>query len=182
MAHEQLQRPSLYRRAIGPAFDRLPAVLCQFHDLPCGGCAEGTFRVTRGPGMVRDALATIMKLPRAGEKVAVTLRVTVSEEGERWVRHFDSQVLTTRQWIDGDLLYEAAGPLQFGFRMSVEDGRMLFDMQRCRVFGAPVPFRLAPRVSAVVEGRDTVWHACVEVSVPLLGLLVRYEGEMSPSC
>jgi len=167
---------------MGPSFDCLPAVLCRFHDLPDGGTAEGTFRVTRGHGVMRGAIATLMKLPCAGEGVTVSLRVTVDADGERWVRHFDSQVLITRQWMERELLFEAAGPLQFGFRMSVDGERMLFTMEQCRLAGVRVPLVIAPRISAVVEGRESVWHACVEVSVPMLGMLVRYEGEMNPAC
>ncbi len=182
MVHEPPERSSLYRRAIGPEFDLLPAVLCRFHDQQDGGAAEGVFRVTRGSGAFRDMVASMMKLPRAGEKVAVTLKVTLEGEAEVWTRRFDSQQLITRQWMDRDLLFEAAGPIQFGFRMSVKAGRMLFDMEQCRLLGARIPLFAAPRVSAVVEGRQAAWHCCVEVSVPVLGMLVRYEGEMNPAC
>ena len=173
---------SLYQRALGDTFDRLPSVLIGFHEAASVATAEGTFRITRGRGIVGGLAATLMQLPCAGEKVSVRLEVSVEGEVERWIRYFGAQRLVTRQWIEHGLLIEAAGPLRFGFRLSADEAGMRFEMERCWLLGMPLPKVMSPQVGAVVTGHGACWIAAVEVHVPLLGRLVRYEGEMIPQC
>ena len=58
---EESPLPTLYRRALGGAFDMLPPVLHRFHDRPNGGCARGVGRVTWG--MSKDRNFLVCKLP-----------------------------------------------------------------------------------------------------------------------
>lgn len=173
---------SLYRRALGKAFDDLPPVLRAFHDHPTGGIAQGSFRVTRPPGHLRAIIATLMRLPRPGEDIPVRLRVRTEGNSERWLRDFGSQCLETRQWISQDLLIEAAGPLRFAHRVRADSAGMDFQFVRCRLFGLPLPNRLSPHINAVVRACESGWWVQVRIEVPLLGLLTQYEGEIKPSC
>ncbi len=69
---------SLYRRVLGPHFDELPEVLKRFHDNAGGGHARGSFRVVRGDGIVRNIVAGMLRMPRAGENVPIHLEVKVN--------------------------------------------------------------------------------------------------------
>lgn len=169
----------LYRQALGADFDRLPEVLRQFHCVPAGGSAGGMFRVTRGAGPIRDLVASSMRLPPASAAVPVRLQVAAAAGRERWTRDFGAHRLVTEQWMRGELLIEAAGPIRFGFRLSASDGRMLFRMERCWLGAVPIPMFAAPRVSAWVIGEDCAWQIMVQVDVPVLGMIVRYEGELT---
>jgi len=182
MAVQTTTQASLYRRCVGVEYDALPTILRHFHDAETGASALGIFRITRGQGVVRNVLANLMALPKAGEQVTVHLKVKVERGGERWIRHFDSQCLITEQWIQNGLLVEAAGPIRFGFRLSADGESMGFEMERCWLMALPLPLFLAPRVSARVTGRETSWWAMVQVELPMIGMLARYEGEMVPQC
>jgi hypothetical protein len=180
MPDSEQPRASLYRRALGADYERLPGVLRTFHDLPDGGAAEGTFKITRGRGALRNLVADAMRLPPAAESVLVHLQVVAADGRERWIRDFGAHRLVTEQWMDGDLLVEAAGPIRFLFRLTATEHGMEFDMERCRVATVPLAMAIAPRVSARLRGLATSWQVTVQVDVPILGMVVRYEGEMSP--
>lgn len=173
--------PSLYRCAAGETFDRLPAVLRDFHGRPAGGCAEGVLCITRGSGTLRGLCADLMRLPAAGAAVPVKLEVRGLANRERWTRDFGAHRLITEQWHRDGLLIEQAGPMRFGFRLTGDETCMVFDMQRSWLFGLPLPRFLSPRVDAVVTGHGScAWWTVVNVRVPVFGQVVRYEGEMRP--
>ena len=113
--------PPLYRRVLGDdRFSALPGVLQRFHDAPTGGRARGTIDVTRGPGWLRNLVASLMGLPRSERDAPVVLEVRVEGERERWVRHLQGRRLVTVQWARGDLLMESFGPSFFSSKLEVE--------------------------------------------------------------
>ncbi len=168
----------LYRRVLGEGFDVLPLVLQRFHEVPAR--ATGTVRVTRGAGRFVTALATLLRLPTPGEHVPVTLEVREAAQTEHWVRHFGPQSLVTKQWQQGALLCESAGPLRLGFQVQANATGMEFVVVRCWFCGVPLPRALSPRVQAQTRGTATGWWLQVSVEAPGLGLLTRYEGELTP--
>jgi hypothetical protein len=119
-----------------------------------------------------------MRLPMPGEQVPVQLLVETQEGRERWTRQFGSSCLVTSQWLQEDLLIEAAGPIRFGFRMTADTTGMEFHFARCWLFGLPLPYALSPRVNAIVRGTEAGWRVQVRVEVPVLGQLSQYEGEI----
>lgn len=173
---------SLYRKALGETFDRLPTALWHFHANPEDAAAAGVLRITRGSGWLRNTLATLMRLPPQGEQVPVSLQVHLIGEQEQWTRDFGSLRLITRQWFWRGLLLEAAGPLRFGFRLTADATGMRFEFARCWFLGAPLPLALSPQVHAEARDQETGWWISVRVEVPVLGVLVQYEGEVRPQC
>ena len=172
----------LYRQVIGETYDQLPEILRRFHDAPDRSTVTGTFQVTRGAGVLRNIVAGLMGLPSAGEAVPVHLAIQLAGARELWVRTFGNQRFVTRQWYCNGLLIEAAGPVRFGFRVTASPAHMEFFMERFWLHSLPVPLAMAPRVHAVVYGRGSSWWTIVQVEAPLIGLLVKYEGEMIPEC
>lgn len=171
---------SLYRRALGTAFDDLPPVLRQFHEAPCSTVAQGALHIIRGQGRLRQALAALMRLPAPGEQVPVRLQVRCEGEAERWTRDFGSLRMVTRQWLSQGLLMESAGPIRFGFRLTGDATGIRFAFARCWMIGLPLPYGLAPRVHARVADDEDGWQLQVRVEVPFLGLLTQYEGKVTP--
>jgi hypothetical protein len=171
---------SLYRRVLGPQFDGLPEVLRRFHDTPGGGRAQGMFRVERGPGWLRNALATLLGLPASGTDVPIELTVTAENVRERWSRRFGNQIVETIQWARGDLLMEGTGLFAFSCRLVPDGTRVDYAFDRAWFCGVVLPRRLGPHVDGWVNAGEDRWEVSVRVFAPLLGELIRYEGWVEP--
>jgi hypothetical protein len=172
--------PLLYRRILGARFDALPPALRRFHDTEGGGRARGIFRVERPPGRLRNAIASILGMPRAGAEVPVRLRVAVEGDRERWIRDFDGHRVETVQWARGGTLMESIGRVYFSTELVLEGTRLEYRFRRAWFVGIPIPRWLSPGVVSYVDAGEDGWFVVVHVLAPFLGELVRYEGWIEP--
>jgi hypothetical protein len=170
----------LYRRVLGASFDELPDVLKRFHDGTTAGCASGTFRVVRGDGPVRNFVAGMLRLPRAGESVPIRLEVVVEGDRERWIRHFAGRRTVTVQWADGNLLMERLGLTSFSSALVVQGSRLRYEFRRAWFAGIPLPIWVSPYVDGYVDAGEAGWRASVHIFAPVLGEIVHYEGWVEP--
>ena len=191
MAAERARQPetradsecSLYERLLGDAFRSLPPVLREFHGAELDARAQGTLRVTRGPGRLRAWVADGLRLPRAASSAPLHLTVRPQGRGERWERRFGADLLVSRQWADGDLLVESFGLVRFGYCVHASREGLHFTFVRAWLWRVPLPLALSPRIeacAAVPEPGHATWRIQVRVRAPLLGELLRYEGTIYP--
>jgi hypothetical protein len=143
-------------------------------------------RVSRGTGRLARWLASLLGLPAAGEAVPVTLTVTASADGEEWRRTFAGVPLVTRQSARPDgLLAERVGLAELRFRLEVRDGGLVYHPAgaalRLGWLRMPLPNWLAPTVVAreAPAGASGRAEVSIRMSVPLLGLLICYEGAIA---
>jgi hypothetical protein len=169
---------TLYQRVLGDRFACLPAGLRTF--LGNGGAkqASGPVEIVRQKGWLRNRIASLLGIPPAGH-YHVRLEVIPVGRTERWLRRFAHFTLETRQRAYRGLLLESSGPGSIGFELVVRDGDLYFHCRRAWVFGVPVPLWLAPRIAsenrAVASGG---WSLSVRFSVPGLGQIAEYRGEV----
>jgi len=167
---------SHYRRLLGPAFDTMPASLRQFHDAETQWDGRATFKITRGKGWLWRLIGWMRRLPPAGEEVPVRLRVVAEGDGERWIRDFGKHRLESVQRAWKGLLVESMGGITLGFRLIVEGNSLRLQPARVWVLGLPWPRWLAPQGTAIEVGQEKGCAVLVRVELPLLGMLVQYEG------
>jgi hypothetical protein len=175
-----MSHSSLYRRVLSVRFDELPAVLKHFHDAPTGGKARGTLQVSRGAGPLRQAVAALMGLPRAGKDRPVRLEVVVEGQRELWLRHFPERCLSSLQWDCEDLLCERFGLASFSSALVIDGSRLSYEFRRAWFLGIPVPTWLSPYVEGYVEADERRWRTVVRIFAPMLGEIVHYEGWVEP--
>ncbi len=137
---------SLYRRVLGSRFDELPAVLKRFHDAAGGGRARGVFRVVRGRGLLRNAVASLLGFPRAGANLAVVLEVVLEGDRERWCRRFPARTVVSTQWERDQLLIERFGLNSFSSSLKVDGADLVYEFRQAWLAGVPMPAWLSPRV------------------------------------
>ena len=171
---------TLYQRVLGERFDALHPVLRRFHSSETHIVGRGPFRVVHHPGWFRRMLLFVLRFPIKGEAVEVRLEVSPSDAGERWVRAFPGRPLVTRQTAEGGLLMERGGPLCFGLAVEVVDGGLTFRTRRTWMLGVPLPGWFAPRVDVDVVPSAEAWNVAVRLTLPLVGRLLDYEGEVVP--
>jgi uncharacterized protein DUF4166 len=179
-----MKAPSrLYQKLLGASWPDLDVALRRLHGSGEMIRAIGVFRVRHGSNKPARTLARLARLPAAGEAVDVRLRVTVCEGGEEWRRTFAGRPLVSLQSnrIDG-LLVERMGIVEMRFQLEVVGGALNYQTVstalRLGSLRVPLPYRLSPRVMAWERdvGDFNQIHVSVDVTLPLLGRLIAYDG------
>ncbi len=75
-------------------------------------------------------------------------------------------------------MIERIGLAQFTFSLEVLNGSLHYTTIGFRFAGIPLPLAIAPKTVAVVFPTEKGWYVDVELSVPGLGVLCHYWGEM----
>jgi hypothetical protein len=172
--------PPLYARVLGERFHALAPTLRRMHAPLRDGGAAGLARVERGRQPLARLVAALFRFPRAGEAVPVHVSFSEGPEGEAWTRDFDGRRFSSRLSQRGDLLVERFGALRFGFRLPVRDGGLEMVMARWWLGPVPLPLALAPKSLAREWEAEGRFHFDVPISLPLIGLVVRYTGWLDP--
>lgn len=121
-------------------------------------------------------LAQLASLPPSGRDIPITVNIDVDAVGETWTRNFAGHRMRTRLWQEGDFLAERLGPITLRFALSVRNGSIEWRVAGARFFGVPlraVWFVTASASENVIQGR---YAFAVEAGLPLVGLLIRYQG------
>lgn len=168
----------LYERILGDRFTQLDPVLQDFHRL--GTAGSGQARVLRPQGSFRNLVARLMGLPPASAGAPLTLKVERVGNGEKWTRRFGTHELVTVQHEQRGMLIERAGMVRLAFEVKARPGIMSFRSRRGWFAGLPIPQLISPSATADVLPATGGWQVRVEVRLPLLGELVRYEGTVKP--
>lgn len=172
----------LYERILGDAWNDLPPTIREMHSGISS--AEGRGRVDRGGSPVAWLAGALMSFPPAGVNLPVRVTFEQTPSGEVWRRTFGKHSFQSHQY-DGRgkserLIVERFGALEFAMALVVEGGRVRLVTRRWSAFGVPLPMWLAPRSNAHEREENGAFHFFVEISHPLTGLIVRYEGWLKP--
>jgi hypothetical protein len=171
---------TLYQRVLGKRFAELHSVLRRFHSFANGGTATCRFQVLRHPGRMQTLLAKVLRLPPEQETVEARLDVVPTIAGERWQRSIGLSTFVTFQTSAGALLRERAGPMNFGIKVEVVDGGMVFRTVQVCCCGLPLPSWCAPSVQATIVPIADGWFVVVRLTLPYIGQLLQYQGEVYP--
>jgi hypothetical protein len=125
------------------------------------------------------------RLPDAGDDVATRLTLTPVDGQMRWTRSFGSRTLTTQQRVlpDGRVA-ELYGIVECALRLEGDATGITYDTSGARLclggLRVPLPRPLSPRIRARAEAKDGAMRVAVRLSVPLLGTILEYEGDVAP--
>lgn len=169
---------SLYKRILGEKYAILPKAVQQLHDFDSEAVYEGKCYVRRGTGLLSNIFADLLSLPKTGENSSVSVHFRSEGAKECWNRSFNGRPFRSVQWQAGDLLYEKLNFTTLVFKV-VATGQMLdLDLQQVYVLGLPLIRFLSPKVIARETEEDGRFHFFIRTSLPLLGVLVEYEGNL----
>ena len=179
-----MSREPLYRRHLGAGWGELPAPIRRMHEVGDGLVAEGRAEVVRGRGLLARVAAAVIGAPRAGPDVPVSVSFEPTRDGERWRRSFGGRGFESRQaegrgaWAG--LIRESFGPVAIGLRCRAEGGRLVLEVVRWSLLGAPMPRSLAPYGEACERVEDGRFRFEVEMRHAWTGLIVAYRGWLEP--
>jgi hypothetical protein len=176
----------LYQRVLGDAWMSLPKPIMAMHQ-PAGNSwkAEGVATVERGASLPSRLVATLIGFPKTGNNIPVQVVFELTPSGEIWRRTFDGQSFKSLQWEGAGradkLLCEKFGALTFCLALVFEYGKLNLVVRRWSFLGIPLPLALAPTGQSYEFVENGKFHFHVEITHPLIGLVVRYQGWLEPS-
>lgn len=154
------------------------------HDLKADMTANGIAEIERGRSLPARIAAALFGFPKAGQDVPVTVRFRIADGRETWQPTFAGRTFSSIQSegtgrFDG-LLAERFGPLTFGLALVVDDAKLWLVVRRWTFLGLPLPLALSPGSRAHESAEGGRFHFDVEITLPLIGLIVRYRGWLVP--
>jgi hypothetical protein len=174
----------LYRQILGSAFDALPQQVQALHATSEKRSWTGQAAVRRGSGLLARLICQIIGFPKTAAQGPVSVTFTPERGGELWTRNFAKKSFSSFQ-IAGTgkndrLLIERFGLLSISLALVVEGDQLFLVPRRWNCFGIPLPKALLPRGRSFETEKDGRFCFDVEISAPLVGLIVAYNGTLEP--
>lgn len=165
----------------------LPAPLRAFHADDSPRLWEGRASVETGASPLARLIAWGLNLPRAGKDIPVTVEIEdITPPGgppaQRWSRSFAGRRFSSTLAVDATgVLSERFGPFRFHLGLAPSADGLSLSVKGWDFCGLPLPQSLAPRADAR-ESLDPNgrFYADIRLTLPLLGLLVRYRTWLVP--
>ena len=167
--------PPLFQRVLGAGFETLPSTVRTLHTADGHRRYQGQVEVVRGGNPLARLFAWVTRLPPAG-RGEVEVEIDASGEEEKWTRHIGGHAMPSRLWKQDGLLCEQLGLARFGFRLTVEEGGIVWRVARVTALGLPLPARWFAQVLARESELEGRYRFDVAAALPVAGLLVRYRG------
>jgi len=179
--------PAIVKSALGKAaFGRLSEPLQAFHGSEGHPVWHGRARVENGASPIARLLRRVIGLPKSGDDIPVTVSVDrlITEHGEAeiWTRNFDGVRFSSQLHLDCQKrLHERFGPVAFQLGAETQQARLGLPIVSARFLGIPLPRILLPRSDAIEEtDSEGRFRFDVKLTLPVIGLLVHYEGWLLP--
>jgi hypothetical protein len=172
---------TLFQQALGAAFYNLPEAVRRLHAVRGTARFAGVATVERGRNPLARLCARIAGLPKPMRDVPLTVEFVADAKRETWRRDFGGTRMQTRLAFKGGLLRERLGPLQFRYHLHPGFDALWWQVAGVRAFGLlPLPAGWFDGVRCREREHDGRYEFLVEASLPLIGLVVRYEGWLLP--
>lgn len=174
-------KPSLFKQVLGAGFEQLPAPVRTLHSVAQQQRYAGRCEIRRGTHWLVEPCAWLARLPHSATDIPVDVDFWVDDAGERWHRRFDGQPMHSRLWLQAGKLHEQLGAVRFRFGLTVVEGQILWRAERVWAFGLlPLPARWFGGVHCRERAHAGRYEFLVDVSMPWIGPLIRYEGWLEP--
>jgi hypothetical protein len=172
-----------YERLLEDDWKKLPEIIRDFHQTGASLTASGDFRVMRGTNPIARLLAALAMLPPEEESVRLRLVVTSIGNGEIWAREFGTwRMASAQREAAPRTLGERFGMMELYFRLEADNGVLRYVDSGAALNIGPIRIRLPGALAPHGAGSETVSQdgkgieAKIRMSLPLVGLLIAYEG------
>jgi hypothetical protein len=170
---------------LGPdAFAAMPEAVQRVHrqwdskEMTVRDAFYGTSVIARGSGWLSRICGFFSALPPANAHTPTRVRIVRSGSGEIWQREFDKSIMSSRLCARDGLLKEQLGAVCFYFALRADDSGFDWQVRRVRVLGLPLPARWFAGVSARSYGNAHGYAFAVRASLPIVGFIISYEGQL----
>jgi len=136
---------------------------------------SGIVNVKQGNSVAR-LLCNLFKFPKSGHDVDLTVNCKHNSDSMSWKRNFHGQFMNSSFRRHGDYLIETLGPLALMLKATEQNGTLIYQFEKTRFFGLPVPGFLSPRVTASEREENGRYRFSVVVNLFLVGMVISYGG------
>lgn len=156
---------------------QVPVQIARFHE-NTKAKYRGRAQVQTGSWLAR-CITRLAGFPVAGQNVPFEIEVAPHAKGQIWRRQFASAVTTSVLSYDRrrGCAVERFGPFAIDLTLEVKADDLLVRVIGARIFGLPLPGWVTPRSAArefaTAQGQ---FGFDISASLPLVGLLIRYQG------
>jgi hypothetical protein len=174
--------PTIYQQVLGEKFSSLPICIRTLHSLQGQATYAGRTNIQRGSNPLAALCALLTGLPPAMRDAPTRVEFLADHRREVWRRDFGGKGMSSTLTCRDALLCERLGAMQFRFELQAVAGEIRWIVRGVRLLGlVPLPtgwFRGVRCREREAQGR---YEFLVEAAMPLIGLLVRYEGWLEPA-
>ncbi|MFL6580080.1 MAG: DUF4166 domain-containing protein [Burkholderiales bacterium] len=184
---ERVPKPTtpLYERILGRAWAQLAPEIRQLHSVTTALSFTGQCTVDRGRNPLAWLIATVIGFPQAGVDQNITVQLVKEGDGERWVRSTRGRTFSSVQMPGRGrsewLVRESFGPVSVDMALVVDGQTLHYIVRSWAVFGIAMPLFFGPQSTAMESPKDGKFSFDVTIRHPLMGLIVRYRGLLTPS-
>jgi hypothetical protein len=167
---------SMYERAMGEQFQRLPDVVQKFHRLAGKHVLHGEVQTDAPSSALAKLMALCLGTPTQASGGKIRFELDAASDTEIWTRYFPSRTMTSRMRLVGREVVEQLGPARLAFEICEMSGTLQMRLQRLRFVGIPCPQWLLPRIVAEETADDERFCFRVQASLPIVGVVASYRG------
>lgn len=176
--------PVLFQQALGETFKGLPQPVRSLHTVFDQRQWSGEAKVTRGTSRLGQLLCRIVGFPPAADATPVTVTIERQGDKEIWLRNFGGKTFRSVLSLAGapgsGVVQERFGPTTFNIHLNQKDGALAYPVRSGKLLGIPLPRWMLPVSETAETAPDGIFRFDVEISLPGLGRLVRYQGWLKP--
>jgi len=169
---------SMYERAMGESFHRLPSAVRRFHKLAGMHELHGWVETVAPSTLAASLLARCIGTPLGATSGPIRFELDATSEAETWTRHFPAQRMISRLRLDARKIIEQLGAARLTFELCEAGGRLEMRLQGLHFLGVPCPRWLLPRIIARETGQGDKLHFHVRASLPVIGVVSSYRGHL----
>ncbi len=176
------ERHDLFALALQVVFGALPDPIRAIHQRSRCFSASGRCDVDHGSSPLAHLVGALVRLPRAGRNVPLTVRFIARGRTESWERNFGGRIMRShlrRAEIPGHVI-ERFGSFAFTIRLRWDGACLHYEIAGGRFLGLRLPRAMLPRSEAFESVEDGVFRFDVRLSLPVVGLLAHYRGWLKP--
>jgi hypothetical protein len=173
---------TIYQQVLGEQFARLPNAVRTLHSLQGQAAYTGRTDIQRGRNPLAGLCALFTGLPPAMRDAPTRVDFLADPRHEIWQRDFGGKRMTSTLTCRDSLLCERLGAVQFRFELQAVAGEIWWIVRGVRLLGVlPLPAGWFRGVRCREREQQGRYEFLVEAALPLVGLLVRYEGWLEPA-
>jgi saccharopine dehydrogenase-like NADP-dependent oxidoreductase len=176
----------LFRRLLGNAYDALPPVIRQAHQVHGVLVLEGKADAASPDHVLGRWIAWLFRLPRSGSNMPVRVEMRSEDDGsETWTRIYPGVTMRSNLRNADSATHqvdEVLGPLSIRLHWKPSERGLELETLGARLFGCPLPDFLRPRshASETVDANGQ-FHFDVPIALPQVGTIVHYKGSLKPA-